>query len=163
MPAEPVIRKAGPADAALLSALIREAFRDVAEWFRLNRENCPRHPSNCTVEWIATDFSRGAVYFILERQGLPVGCAALERADAEQCYLERLAVLPAHRRNGFGRALVAHLLAEARLWGAARVGIGIIAADAALRRWYRKLGFSEGETKTFAHLPFRVTFMRYDL
>jgi len=32
-----------------------------------------------------------------------------------------------------------------------------------LKAWYKKMGFREGETKTFAHLPFKVLFMAYHL
>jgi hypothetical protein len=32
-----------------------------------------------------------------------------------------------------------------------------------LKEWYKKLDFREGETKTFAHLPFRVLLMSYRL
>jgi hypothetical protein len=32
-----------------------------------------------------------------------------------------------------------------------------------MKDWYKRLGFVEGESKEFSHLPFRVTFMSYDL
>jgi len=157
------IRKAGPADAPTLNSLIRDAFRDVASRFGLTGENSPKHPSNCTEEWIRSDLSRGITYYILEKDGEPVGCAAIEQASPELCYLERLAVLPKERRAGFGRALVNNVLLKARTLGAREVGIGIIARQAELKEWYRKIGFVEGESRDFPHLPFRVTFMRYEL
>jgi len=43
------------------------------------------------------------------------------------------------------------------------ISIGIIAAQTDLKRWYQKIGFIEGGTKGFEHLPFRVTFMIYHL
>jgi hypothetical protein len=43
------------------------------------------------------------------------------------------------------------------------VSIGIIADHTILKNWYLKLGFIEGKTKSFDHLPFDVTFMSYDL
>ena len=55
------------------------------------------------------------------------------------------------------------LLAAAKHYGAQQLGIGIIARDLELKDWYRRFGFIEGETKKFAHLPFMVTFMTYDL
>jgi len=42
-------------------------------------------------------------------------------------------------------------------------GIGIIAAQTDLKRWYQEIGFIEGDTKEFKHLPFLVTFMIYNL
>jgi N-acetylglutamate synthase-like GNAT family acetyltransferase len=102
---------------------------------------------------------RGVIYFILESENVVSGCVALEVASSEVCYLERLGVLPNQRRDGFGKALVSHVLSEAKLLGALHVDIGIIAEDTELKAWYKRLGFIEAETKEFPHLPFRVTFM----
>ena len=157
------IRKATALDVSLLVSLIRDSFRDVAERFALTPENCRKHPSNCADEWIENDHARGVTYYILESNGKPVGCVALERADNDLCYLERLAVLPRERRKGFGKTLVDHVFAETKALGARTISIGIIADDAELRRWYEKIGFVAGETKQFPHLPFLVTFLTYKL
>jgi GNAT superfamily N-acetyltransferase len=157
------IREADSDDIPLLSGLIRDSFRDVAERFSLTPENCPKHPSNCDPEWIESDFARGVTYYILEHNGTPTGCVALEKASPDLCYLERLAVLEQNRRQGFGRALVDHVFAEAKALGTQQIGIGIIAADTELKFWYQKIGFTEEETKELEHLPFLVTFMTYQL
>jgi hypothetical protein len=120
----------------------------VAERFALTLENCPKHPSNCTDEWVENDFARGVAYYILESDGTPVGCVALEKANSELCYLERLGILPESRRKALG---------------AKQIGIGIISDDTELKLWYHRIGFAEKETKEFAHLPFLVTFMSYEL
>ena len=150
-------------DIALLTKIIRTSFRDVAEHFGLTQENCPRHASNCKVDWIGKDMNRGVTCFILEEKGRAPGCVALEKANSELSYLERLAVLPDRRRHGLGRALVDHVLAEAKRNGAKRLNIGTIAEQSELGNWYRKIGFVETETKEFAHLPFRVRFMSYEI
>lgn len=157
------IRKANSADITLLSSIIRKSFRDVAVKFGLTRENCPKHPSNCTENWITNDFARGVIYYLLERNGLPVGCVAIEKATNDLCYLERLAVLPEERRKGFGNQLVNQVLDTARACGAKLISIGIIAEQTDLKIWYQKIGFEEGETKQFSHLPFCVCFMRYEI
>ena len=157
------IREADSDDVPLLAGLIRDSFRDVAERFSLTPENCPKHPSNCEAEWIESDLARGVTYYILEHNGTPAGCVALEIAGPDLCYLERLAVLEEKRRQGFGRALVDHVFAEAKALRTKQIGIGIIAADTELKSWYQKIGFTEEETKEFEHLPFLVTFMTYQL
>jgi N-acetylglutamate synthase-like GNAT family acetyltransferase len=111
------------------------------------------------VEWIQKDMERGVRYFAIENENHIVGCVALEPASTKVCYLERLAVIPDQRERGFGKALVNHVLAQAKLLGAHRVNIGIIAEHTELKNWYRGLGFVEGQSKEFPHLPFRVTFM----
>ena len=157
------IRTCTQEDIGILVKVIRSSFKDVAERFGLTQENAPRHPSNCTEDWIQKDMERGVRYFVIENENSIVGCVALEQPNAEVCYLERLAVLPNQRRRGFAKALVNHVLSEARLLGAHRVSIGTIAEQTELKNWYKRIGFVEGESKEFPHLPFRVTFMSYEL
>ncbi len=158
-----MIRDATAQDAELLARIIRESYRDVAERFSLTPQNCPKHPSNCTTDWIAADHARGVRYFILAADGGPGGCVALEAPSADLCYLERLAVVPEKRRQGYGRTLVLHALSCAKASGADRVSIGIIADHIELKRWYVAFGFVETETKEFPHLPFRVSFMEVNV
>jgi len=150
-------------DTQVLAETIRRSFRDVAERFSLTQENAPSHPSNCTVDWIRKDMERGVTYFAIENKKHVVGCVALERANTGVCYLERLAVLPDQRGCSFGKALVNHALSEAKPFGVHCVSIGIIAEHTEMKNWYKGLGFVEGESKEFPHLPFRVTFMSYDI
>jgi len=157
------IKVANLDDVAILSGLIRNSYRDVAQRFDLTPENCPKHPSNCTDEWIRNDFARGVSYYILEHNGQPTGCAALEISDPDISYLERLAVLPDNRRKGFGRKLVDHVFHQAKDSGINKISIGIIASQTDLKRWYQKIGFIKGDTKEFKHLPFPVIFMIYNL
>ena len=138
---------------------IRGSFLDVAERFGLTEENCPRHPSNCRVDWIEKDMDRGVTYFALENEGRIAGCVALETVRPGLCNLERLAVLPDQRNRGFGKALVSHVLSQAGELGCRDVRIGVIADQAELKDWYRRIGFVETESRHFAHLPFRVSFM----
>ena len=157
------IRVCTDQDSQILAETTRKSFQDVAERFGLTQDNAPRHPSNCTVDWIRRDMERGVIYFAVEDRNQVVGCVALEGANTDVAYLERLAVLPDHRRRGFGKALVEHALLEAKRLGANYVSIGIIAEHTELRDWYKRLGFIEGERKEFPDLPFGVTFMSYAL
>jgi len=157
------IRQAGAKDVPVISRIIRESFRDVAEKFALTRENSPKHPSNCEDAWVESDLEKDIVYYLLERDSQPMGCVAFERSTTEVCFLERLAVLPESRRRGFGRALVEHVLDVAREQGFRTVSIAIIAEHVELKDWYRNLGFVEKDTKSFPHLPFVVEFLTYEL
>ena len=150
-------------DIQVLVETIRKSFQDVAERLGLTEENARRHPSNCTADWIRNDMERGVTYFAIESKNHVVGCVALEQAKPDVCYSERLAVLPDQRRRGFGKALVNHVLSEARRLGVNYVSIRIIANHTELKDWYKELGFIEGESKEFPHLPFRVTFMSYGM
>lgn len=155
------IRPACPADTALLVKLIRESHRDVAVQFGLSGTNCPKHPSFCTEDWIAADFARGEKYFILANNEEPVGCVAYEKPSATLAYLNRLSVLPPHRRKGYGAELVRFILELARRDSVGTLSIGVIGEHTALLKWYGKLGFVYRETKRFPHLPFSVTYMSH--
>lgn len=153
------IRQAKISDVETLAKIIRNSYQTVADKFGLNKTNCPKHPSNCTDEWINSDFERGVTYYMLEFDGKNVGCAALEKADPEICYLERLAVLPENRNKGFGKMLVDYAIHEAKMLGCKDISIGIIAKQHELKNWYYRIGFKEAVTKSFEHLPFDVMFM----
>jgi N-acetylglutamate synthase-like GNAT family acetyltransferase len=157
------IRSCTENDIDVLAEIIRKSFKDVAKRFGLTPENALRHPSNCQEEWIKKDIDRGVMYFVLEKEGLVSGCIAIEKANQEVCYLERLAVLPDQRQQGLGKALVEYALSQAKFLNVHNVNIGIIAEHTELKNWYRKIGFAEGESKEFPHLPFRVTFMSFQV
>ena len=153
------IREATLQDAATLAMLVSVSNQDVAARFGLDFDNCPKHPSFCTEDWIKADLARGERYFVAEDASNPVACVAFELAGAGVGYLNRLSVLPAHRRGGIGAQLVQHVLELARHNGLQAVSIGVIGEHLALQRWYTKLGFVTGDTRDFAHLPFSVTYM----
>lgn len=153
------IREATTDDAASLAQIISESNKDVAVQFGLNRENCPKHPSFCERGWIEADIARGELYFIAESAHGPIGCVATEYPNPQLAYLNRLAVLPVHRRQGIGAALTRHVLQLARTRGVHSVSIGVIGEHEALQRWYQALGFVPGDIKHFAHLPFSVRYM----
>ena len=157
------IREAGWEDISALARIIRDSFRDVAERFSLTPENCPTHPSFSTEERVESALEKGNTFFIAECEEGPCGCAAMEAASPEVCYLERLAVLPPYRRRGYGKKLVEHVMGKAEEAGARSLEIGIIADHEDLRDWYAKLGFTAKGRRIFDHLPFEVLFMTYRL
>jgi len=167
------IRNATRHDVALLTTLIRDSFRDVAESFRVTPENCPTFASNITDERVAQEMAAGTAFYILENDGEPCGCVGLDLVHRDHwpacpqgvkpSYLKRLAVLPQYRRRGFGRALVEHVLNEAKNMGCGRVQIGIIGEHAELREWYERLGFSVESEVQFERFPFTVAFMFVDV
>ena len=158
-----LIVQATEKDIDRLSRLIRDSFADVARRFELTLQSCPKHPSNYSSKWVARDLARGVRYYILIADGTAVGCVGVENPSPIICYMERLAVLPQHRSQGYGTRLVRHAISQARDLGVSTVGIGIIAADTGLKDFYKALGFEEGATKTFPHLPFEVTFLTIPL
>lgn len=157
------ITQAPRTEAELLAAIVSESNKDVARQFGLTASTTPHHPSLCTSDWIRADYDRGERYFLFQQGKDTVGCVACEQPDAQTFYLNRLSVLPAWRHQGIGEKLVKHVLERARAQGVEQVSVGIIAAHTVLKRWYITLGFEEGVTRSFDHLPFEVTYLRYVL
>ena len=157
------IREAKPEDLAVIAMLVSESNKDVAVKFRLNSENCPKHPSFCTEAWVRADLARGERYFILEENSKAIACVAYERPNEEIAYLNRLSVLPSHRGMGIGARLVQFIVELATSASVKTVSIGVIGEHADLQRWYSKLGFKTGALKRFPHLPFSVQYMAYAL
>jgi diamine N-acetyltransferase len=144
-----------------LAMLISESNKDVALRFGLTPSNCPKHPSFCTPEWVKADFARGEKYFVIAENATPIGCVAYESPRVGTAYLNRLSVLPKHRKRGVGTRLVEHLIQYAEAQAVQTISIGVIAQHLELQRWYRALGFENGESKEFPHLPFAVQYMSY--
>lgn len=155
------IRDAGPDDAELIARLVREAFLTVAERFDFPPEQW--HPSTYTRQRAEQDLAEGKRFLILEHAGEACGCVAVSHPEPDVCEVHRLAVLPEHRRQGLGDALMRHALTEARTLGAHTVQLAIIADHVELQQWYERRGFGVVSRQRFEHLPFEVTFMRREL
>ncbi|MGE0046328.1 MAG: ribosomal protein S18-alanine N-acetyltransferase [Hyphomonadaceae bacterium] len=67
----------------------------------------------------------------------------LTRVQADEAEIVTLAVAPASRRQGAGRALTAQSMAAARAVGAATMFLEVEAGNTAARGLYESLGFEE--------------------
>lgn len=73
---------------------------------------------------------------------------------AGECYMDNVAVFPAHRREGVGEALVSALLEEAKRAGGEFLSLEVRPSNTGAVRLYEKLGFSEvGRRKNFYAQP----------
>ena len=143
--------------------VIRKSFGTVAEELSLTTEIAPTHPSFITIAQLEELRWKGLVfygYFLDDKQ---VGFVTMEKADDSLYYLEKLAVLPEYRHNGYGRKLVRFILDMAAAKGAKKLSIGIIYEQKVLKDWYKDIGFRETGIRKFEHLPFTVGFMEIDL
>lgn len=154
-----IIRQANKTDIDVLINILSNSHHDVAKRLKLTKENCPKFLGFCAEQRVKNDFEKGIKYYILEQNHQSLGCIALEKASQDVCYLERLAVLPEHRKKGYGKMLVNHLFEQAGKVGAKKVEIGMISKDRKLKDWYKKLGFVQTATKKFDHLTFEVAFL----
>lgn len=59
--------------------------------------------------------------------------------------------------------LAQHILEYAKSKRVKNISIGIIAEHTQLKKWYSKIGFTEGHIQKFDHLPFNVLYMKYEI
>jgi ribosomal protein S18 acetylase RimI-like enzyme len=138
--------------------IIRESFKTVAEELHLTQENAPTHPSFITLDSLLQQQTR-ANYFGLFNDNTQLGFVAIEKAEGNIYYLERLAVLPGHRHKKYGETLVNFVIEYAKKAGGIKLSLAMIDSHTVLKDWYKSLGFKEKETKKYEHLPFAVCFM----
>jgi diamine N-acetyltransferase len=131
--------------------------------FDPEEQNCPTHGAFIHSERLQDDFNRGCMMFTYIHKDLIVGFVELEKKSDDLFVLEKLAVIPRCRHNGFGRELVAFCEEKAREMGGKVLSIGIIEENARLKTWYEENGFIHTGTKKFSHLPFTVGFMEIRL
>lgn len=134
-------------------AAIAELWRDLIESHASRdiafapRADVGAHLHGEVVRWLE-DARRGI--WVSERDGETIGfCAArLDRTESlavETCRVEitEIAVAPAARRGGCGRALAAVALEWARERGAARVEVRVAAGNVEGQGFWRALGFGD--------------------
>lgn len=91
-------------------------------------------------EWEAAHSDVARVYVVRAgAAGVIAYCAVWIVFD--ELHINNLAVLPAWRRRGVGRALLEAVLAEARRLGAARATLEVRASNQAARALYERAGF----------------------
>ena len=84
-------------------------------------------------------------FWTIRDEGLLLGCAALKELDQEHGEIKSMRTPQARRRRGAGRALLEHLIAQARSRGYRRLSLetGSMAGFEPARRLYAAYGFVE--------------------
>jgi GNAT superfamily N-acetyltransferase len=104
------------------------------------------YSSDALRRFVEDDDSGLAIAFSDEQ---PVGFAAWYRVDARTTKLDKLYVLPGHQRFGVGRALIAHVQAQAIDRGSGRLTLNVNRNNVAAIRAYERCGFAVSERGDF--------------
>jgi ribosomal protein S18 acetylase RimI-like enzyme len=160
-----IIKALSTDDAETIVFILRNSFATVCEEFRLTRENAPTNPAFIAAEKIRSEMKQGSSFFGLYTGSVLAGCIAAKSSpdDESLFYIERLAVLPEKRRNGYGKILLEYAENYAAESGGIAVSIGIMDNNTRLKKWYIGNGYHETSVKIYSHLPFTVCFMRKSL
>jgi GNAT superfamily N-acetyltransferase len=158
---ELALRRAGPADAATITALLAAAGAAlVTQGFR-NWESA--YP----LERVQRDIEERAVFLVTDG-GESVGTFTLGRAPvipyvpppwpdaaASAAYLNRMAILPSRQGSGLGRWCLAELDREARALGTSAVRCDVVADNGRLCRFYEGHGYRAWGTREHSGWLFR--------
>jgi len=79
--------------------------------------------------------------FVAAVDGTLVGCVMASH-DGRRGYLQHLLVLPAYRKQGIARALVAHTLAALDMVGIMKSHIDVLKTNASGKAWWQNAGWT---------------------
>jgi len=139
-PPDLAVRRAETADAEVIGRLLHDFNTEFDE---------PTPGPDALAERVRELLDAGEITVLLG--GAEPRCLAVLRfrpaiwAQALDCYLEELYVVPDRRGEGLGRALMEAAIELARRRGATRMDLGTSEDDTAARGLYESLGFSNRE------------------
>jgi ribosomal protein S18 acetylase RimI-like enzyme len=141
--------------------LLRRSFGTVAEEFSLTEATAPTNPAFVTEAKLKEYLDKPVELFGLLKNDLLIGCVAIEKSkhDSSTFYIERLAVAPEARHQGYGDKLLRYALERIREAGGVTASIGLMDNNDRLKGWYQTKGFAQTACKTIEHLPFKVCLM----
>ncbi len=132
------VRRAGPDDHGVLVSLEAALFTDA--WSESSIQPYAAQGPACgqaeRIAWLAG-------------RDLPTGYVLYSRV-LEDATVERIGVLPEHRRRGVATLLLVHCIEHARRRGVERLWLEVAASNSAARALYESIGFSvEGRRKGY--------------
>lgn len=127
------IREASPSEADRAAEIIRAAFEEEAVL------DPPSGAIRETGDIVRGKMQQGGLV-LAEIDGRAVGCVLYELREGH-LYFGRLGVLPEHRGQGLGGALIAYVEARAQALGAPRIEIAVRTALPLTRARYERLGY----------------------
>ena len=148
-------------DFVVPAKLLNEAFGTVAKEFGLTKENCQTNSAFITSDELKAQLTENREFYIYKLNDEMVGFVAIEQSlnEADTCYIEKLAVIPAYRHEGIGHQLMDFASNRIAELGSKRISIALINSNVVLKNWYSRQGFTEVLVKEYEHLPFDVCFM----
>lgn len=157
------VKEIKASDLEVCAEVLRQSFRTVAEDFGLTMENCPTNGAFIKKERLLADKEKGNSMYGLICNNQIVGFMQLEKKNDELYFMEKLAVLPQYRHNGFGKILMDYAKDRVKEMKGTMISISIIEENTILKDWYIAYGFRPTGTRKFEHLPFTVGFLELNL
>lgn len=128
------LREATEVDAETVTSILRAAFEEYH-----GRLDPPSGAHAETADTVREKMKTACVILALAGEEAS-GCVFCQPGEGH-LYFSRLAVLPAHRRQGLGQALIEHVEARARAMRLPRVRLGVRIVLDGQRAYYERLGY----------------------
>ncbi|GIV98265.1 MAG: hypothetical protein KatS3mg057_2922 [Herpetosiphonaceae bacterium] len=148
-----LVRQAGCADLHNVHAVTQAAFAE-----QRGRIHDQAHVFRESLDELCEQLEAGWIFLLAEIEGMTVGVIRLTRREGE-LYVGRLAVVPAHRRKGIGRALMAAAEAWGRAWGLSTARLGVREELPENRAYYESLGYCAVERLETRSAPGRYFYV----
>lgn len=146
-------------------SVISESFMTVADEFGFTYENAPRFTAFATNEerlyWQYDNENRPMYAYFNDNK--IVGYYSLLILNNNECELNNLCVLPAHRHQKIGEKLLQDAFSQTKKSGCNKIKIGIVEENIRLRKWYEKYGFVHTGTEKFDFFPFTCGYMEIEI
>lgn len=150
-------------DTKQAAEVIRKSFATVAKEFQLTIENCPTNGAFTQEKHLMEDLTCGKALYGVFHQHEMIGFFQLEEKQNQVYSLEKVAILPEYRHQGYGARIIQQVKQLVKENGGKTIQIGIIEENNRLKNWYQQHGFIHLGTQHFENLPFTVGFMKCDL
>ena len=143
--------------------VIRKSFITVANEYELTLENAPTNAAFIKFEDLLKMNERDVHIFGVYMDEIQIGFFTIEENANCLYYLNKLAILPYYRHNGYGGKILDFVFNDVKQAGGGIISIGIINNNLVLKNWYIKHGFAETAIKKYPQLPFEVCLMEKDV
>ena len=157
-----MIKEINKSDISECVSVIKNSFMTVADDFGFTSENAPRFTafaiSDDRLHYQLDNEHRIMVAYYLDNKMI-VGYYSLHLQEDNQCELNNLSVLPDHRHNKIGSALMNDAFIRAEKLGCKKINIGIVEENRVLRKWYEDKGFTHIGIKKYDFFPFTCGYM----
>jgi len=157
------IKTANDSDGAVVASIIGRSFLKQAAALSIGRTDYPNYVAFETESGVRSRIASGA-HVALAYQGEEViGTVSCLFRGGEAGEIMRLAVLPPHRGNHYGRELMTHAEDQLTAAGAIVAKVSIVAQFRRLQSYYEDLGYSTGDLTRVPSLPFELLIMEKEL
>ncbi len=143
-------------DEQAVADIIRRSFAEQAETLGMRESEFPNYVAFETPRAVADAIRGGETAYLLVYEGKPVGTVRCRIGEGSVGAISRLAVLPEHRGNGYGEALMRHAQNALIKQGVGRIEISIVKKFERLQAFYQMLGYRVLRDALYPSLPFEV-------